>query len=42
VKRLLAIGLFALGFVVAGVFSSAVIADVTTSTSTSTSRRFNG
>jgi len=37
VKRLLAIGLFALGFVVAGVFSSAVIADVTTSTSTSTS-----
>jgi lipoprotein-anchoring transpeptidase ErfK/SrfK len=37
VKRLLAIGLFALGFVVAGVFSGAVIADVTTSTSTSTS-----
>jgi lipoprotein-anchoring transpeptidase ErfK/SrfK len=32
VKRLLAIGLFALGFVVAGVFSGAVIADVTTST----------
>jgi lipoprotein-anchoring transpeptidase ErfK/SrfK len=37
VKRLIAIGLFALGFVVAGVFSSAVIADVTTSASTSTS-----
>jgi lipoprotein-anchoring transpeptidase ErfK/SrfK len=37
VKRLLAIGLFALGFVVAGVFSGAVIADVTTSSSTTTS-----
>ncbi len=35
-KRLLAIGLFTLGFVVAGVFSGAVIADVTTSTTTST------
>jgi lipoprotein-anchoring transpeptidase ErfK/SrfK len=36
VKRLTAIGLFALGFVVAGAFSGAVIADVTTSTTTST------
>jgi lipoprotein-anchoring transpeptidase ErfK/SrfK len=36
VKRLVAIGLFALGFAVAGVFSGAVIADVTTSTATST------
>jgi len=36
VKRLLAIALFALGFVVAGVFSGAVIADVTTSTQGST------
>ena len=36
VKRLLAIGLFASGFVVAGVFSGAVIADVTTSLTTST------
>jgi hypothetical protein len=36
VKRLLAIGLFASGFVVAGVFSGAVIADVTTSLTTPT------
>jgi lipoprotein-anchoring transpeptidase ErfK/SrfK len=36
VKRLVGIGLFALGFVVAGVFSGAVIADVTTSTATTT------
>jgi lipoprotein-anchoring transpeptidase ErfK/SrfK len=36
VKRLLSIALFALGFVVAGVFSGAVIADVTTSTTAST------